>query len=89
MFPVPYYVAQLFFIGAIPVSYSWQMLPVSGGKNISTYIGQLSLRHHLKIYFQNIVAMSSVLHHWFLSPRLTSVISAASFALDIFMDSNL
>lgn len=59
------------------------------GKNISTYMGQLCLRHRLKIYFQNIVDMISLLHHWFLSPGLTSIISAASLALEIFIDSNL
>jgi len=52
-------------------------------------MGQLSLRHHLNIYFQIIVDMSSVLHHWFLFPGLTSIISVASFALEIFIDSNL
>jgi len=33
-------------------------------------MSQLSLRHHLNIYFQNIVEMSSVLHDWFLFPEL-------------------
>jgi hypothetical protein len=52
-------------------------------------MGQLSLRHHLKIHFQNIGDMGSPLHRWFLSPGFTSIISAASFALEIFVDSNL